>query len=96
MPLHIEIETEQGRDAACVLSFRALQQLQPVFDAFRRQTGVRMSEYDNTKLPPNHALLLADAIEGVFKAARPAEIATFQALLRKAAASQRHLYCDGE
>ena len=96
MPLHIEIETEQGRDAACVLSFGALEQLQPVFNAFRRRTGVRMSEYDDTRLPPNHAVLLADAIEDVFKQAMPAEIAAFQSLLRKAAASQRYLYCGGE
>ncbi|KQV84920.1 hypothetical protein ASD15_07185 [Massilia sp. Root351] len=96
MPLHIQIETGQGRDPACVLPAQALQQLQPVFDAFRRQTGVRMSEYDNTKLPPNHAGLLADAIDALFKQAKPADIAAFQSLLRKAAASQLYLYCDGE
>lgn len=96
MPLHIEIETELGRAPGGMLSSRAMAELAPAFAAFRQKTGVAMSEYDDTQLPPNHAGLLADTILTTCGQHAPPDIAAFQALLRKASAAGRYLDCSGE
>lgn len=96
MPLQIEIETELGRAPGGMLSSRAMGELAPALAAFRRKTGVAMSEYDDAKLPPSHAALLADAIRTACGRHASPDIAAFQALLLKASASGRYLYCSGE
>lgn len=96
MPLHIAMESQQGRAPACALSFDALQQLEPAFALLRQKTGVRLSEYDDTVLHPSHAQLLADAIDRIAAAPMAAEAAAFHAVLKQAAASGRLLYCEGE
>jgi hypothetical protein len=63
MTLHAYKESEAGEQRLLVgLELSSLELLQPAFDVFEKLTGVRISEYDDVRLPPQHAALLAAQI----------------------------------
>lgn len=97
MPLHIYIENNKSKLCVCVLEFDSLEMLAPVFDLFRQRTGIRISEYDDVNLFPNHAELLSKLIEDQFGRISPSkQVTSFLTELRSAKNSNYCLSLVGE
>jgi hypothetical protein len=65
MPLHFYQSVNQANTALAiaVLTFDVLAQFEPGFVAFRQKTGIRISEYDDSKLSRSQLALLVVSIE---------------------------------
>lgn len=97
MTLHIYLEQGNRTEFACALEFADIQTLEPTFSQFQRQTGVRLSEYDDAELPPNHADLLAKISAKALSTHRMSpNIAAFVALLNRASSENVFLKFVGE
>lgn len=64
MPLHIFRVNRKSwnRSKPVSMSFDLLQEVQPALEAFRRDTGIRISEYDDAKLSSEQLGSLLDLI----------------------------------
>jgi hypothetical protein len=65
MPLHFYPSGSQANtsSAIAVLTFEVLAQFESGFAAFRQKTGIRISEYDDSKLSHSQLALLVVLIE---------------------------------
>jgi len=64
MTLHIYADSA-GASLLMGLEPDLLEQLAPAFQKFRAATGVRLSEYDDASLGPNHLVLLQRLLRDV-------------------------------
>jgi hypothetical protein len=67
MTLHVYIDQNSTKKLLIGLEFDSLLALQPVFDAFKEKTGVKITEYDDATLGTDHVLLLTKLFHQHFK-----------------------------
>jgi hypothetical protein len=96
MTLHVYVERNGDRTLVDALEFQTLQALSPVFQAFRKKTGVLLSEYDDAELAPNHSALLTKQIDDHFAGKVPKEIRRFHGELKAASGDGSYIYFLGE
>jgi len=98
MTLHVFSEENGKKRLLLGLEFDSLQQLEPVFRSFQSATGVRLSEYDDATLGPQHLTLLdqllAKALSGGVKGDQA--IFRFTVAVHHAASSDHCLIFVGE
>ncbi|WP_394239317.1 hypothetical protein [Pseudomonas anguilliseptica] len=62
MTIHVYVQNGSKEDLIAALEFELIRLLEPVFDKFKSLTGVRITEYDDVRLYPDHVKLLLDLL----------------------------------
>lgn len=97
MPLHVYVENGSQKKLVVVLSSQTLKALEPIFQQFRKSTGVLISEYEDSIIAPNHAKLIQKIIDEHFIGKSiPVEILSFRKELESALNLDLYIYTIGE
>jgi len=98
MTLHIFSEESGKKRLLLGLEFDSLRYLDPVFRSFQSAMGVRLSEYDDATLDPQHLTLLDQLLAKALSAGveRDQAIYKFTVAVHHAASSDHCLIFVGE